>query len=69
LGDGAADYGNTRTDLVSPRRRAADEKAGMRRFIQIYFYHTECNKSATNFERIVRNNTPMYVQGCANPIK
>ena len=31
-----------------PRRRAADEKAGMRRFIQIYFYHTECNKSATN---------------------
>lgn len=31
-----------------PRRRAADENAGMRRFIQIYFYHTERNKSATN---------------------
>ena len=48
MGDGAADCGNTRTDLVSPRHRAADEKVGMRRFIQIYFYHTECNKSATN---------------------
>ena len=24
------------------------KKVGMRRFIQIYFYHTECNKSATN---------------------
>ena len=32
-----------------PRRRAADENAGMRRFIQIYFYHTERNKSATNW--------------------
>lgn len=69
LGDSAVDVCESRACYYIPDNEVVGQVKssvykGFSHLLSAY-----CNKSATNFERIIRNNTLMYVHGCANPIK